>query len=322
MSDDSSTDPNDEVRAARPSLRGTRIVEVSSDEVILQRGLAEVRLQYADALNTVTRLQGLADGTRTYDQIVGAFQSEEQPQIHTLMGRLAGRRIAHHLVGDPSPADNFWVSIEAISPQANTRVGTSSVYVIGSDHVAVATAAALQACGVGHVERGESAPATDWDVWCLVGADPAWEEFVDVARQAIVAGVVCLPLWLEDFVAHIGPLTHPFDSACLQCYLLRVDSNDELRETHRRLRRLGREPFGSAGSLPPMVQVAAQIGAMEIVKHLAGLPASVVGRAIELSLVPFRSDVRRVLRVPRCPVCSPASHQGGPVAMLGSQLAE
>lgn len=322
MGDDSSTDHDHTVRAGRPRLRGARIVELSSDEVIVQRGLAEVRLQYPDVRDALERLRELADGTRTDDEIVDAFSGEEQPQIRSLLARLASRRIAHDLVGESSPSEAFWVSVEAISAEAESLVASSSVYVVGSDPLAIAIAAALEQCGVGRVERGESAPTAEWDVWCIAGADPSWDEFIDVARRAILAGVVCLPIWLEEFVAHIGPLTHPFDSACLQCYLLRVDSNDGMREAHRDLRRLDRDPLGSAGYLPPMVQVAAQIGAMEVVKHLAGLPVSVVGRAVELSLVPFRSDVRRVLRVPRCPLCSAASYQGGPVVMLGSQLAE
>jgi hypothetical protein len=68
--------------------------------------------------------------------------------------------------------------------------------------------------------------------------------------------------------------------------------------------------------------MAGQLAAVEIVKQLAGLPVASIGRVIEFSLVPFRCDVRRVLRVPRCPLCSGVGAQGAPVVAHASQLAE
>ncbi len=117
-------------------------------------------------------------------------------------------------------------------------------------------------------------------------------------------------------------MTHPFDTACLKCLLLRADANDPERDLHRLMRVERGDEHSGSGFLPPMATVAGQVAAMELVKHLAGLPVTSVGHAIELSLVPFKCDVRRVLRVPRCPLCSGVADRGAPVVAHASQLVE
>jgi hypothetical protein len=71
-----------------------------------------------------------------------------------------------------------------------------------------------------------------------------------------------------------------------------------------------------------MASIAGQITGMEAVKYLAGLPVTTAGQIIEMSLVPFRCNVRRVLRVPRCPTCSAVTRQGAPVVAVDPQLVE
>lgn len=140
-----------------------------------------------------------------------------------------------------------------------------------------------------------------------------------MARRALDARAPLLPVWIDDLVVRVGPLTHPFDTACLRCYLMRADSGDVWREAHALLRA---QWSPGAGFLPPLPAVAGEIAATEAVKHLAGLPVTACGRVIEVSLVPFHSAVRRVLRVPRCPDCSGTARQGAPVISHGSQLVD
>ncbi|MGV9774317.1 TOMM precursor leader peptide-binding protein, partial [Streptosporangium sp. NPDC003464] len=167
--------------------------------------------------------------------------------------------------------------------------------------------------------RPRAAGEDGWDLWCAAADGPADPALAEVARRALDARAVLLPVWIDDLVIRVGPLTHPFDTACLRCYLLRADSDDVWREAHALLRA---QPSPGAGFLPSIPAVAGEIAATEAVKHLAGLPVTTCGRVIEVSLVPFHSAVRRVLRVPRCPDCSGTARQGAPVITHGSQLAE
>ncbi|HEY0639727.1 MAG TPA: TOMM precursor leader peptide-binding protein, partial [Pseudonocardiaceae bacterium] len=171
--------------------------------------------------------------------------------------------------------------------------------------------------GTGNGDR----PPGRWDVWCAAAGGPPEPVLTDVARAALAAGVVFLPVWIDDLVIRTGPLTHPGDTACLRCYLLRLDSTDPHREVHRLLRDTAGPP-SPAGFLPSMAAVAAGIAATEVVKHLTGLPVTTCGRAVELTMVPFRAAVHRVLRVPRCPECSGTARRSAPIVAHGSPMGE
>ena len=307
------------------SLCGARVVHLGADEAVLKRGLAEVRLKFPGISALLDRVTELADGTLDEDSLVEAFDPEVQPQVRRLIAGLRARGLIHQL-STAAPAELFWLSVAPYAPDAVARLADASALVVGTGAVAATVAAALKDCGVGRVGTRDAPPCSgSWDVWCAASEnpdEPAESGLLRIAETALEDGVLCLPVWVEDLVVRIGPMTYPFDTACLRCYLLRVDSNDPERDVHRLLRGQQGEGHSGAGFLPPMVSVAGQIAAMEIVKHLTGLPVSTAGHAIELSLVPFRCNIRRVLRVPRCPACSGVARQGAPVVAHASQLAE
>jgi bacteriocin biosynthesis cyclodehydratase domain-containing protein len=306
------------------TLRGVRMVRVSADEVVLRRGLSEVRLVLPGLAGILDRVNELADGTVADDDLVAAFDDELQPQVRRLIAGLTSRGVLHPAASE-SPTDAFWLSMTPFAAGGAARLLTSSVVVIGAGPIADAMADALHDCGVGSIERcEEAAQAPAADAWCA--ASPASVEggatLVEAAELAMRSDTVFLPVWLEDLVVRVGPMTHPFDTACLKCLLLRVDANDPERELHRLMRAESGDSHSGAGFLPPMAAVAGQVAAMEVVKHLAGLPVTTIGHAIELSLVPFKCEVRRVLRVPRCPLCSGVADRGAPVVAHASQLVE
>lgn len=306
---------------ARLSSRGLRVVRLGSDEVVAKRGVAEVRLQFAGVAELLGRVAELADGNISEDALVGAFEGDVQPEVRRLVAGLRARGLLHDQRAE-DPADLFWLGLASHAPEATARLARASALVIGDGPIADSLTASLAECGVGRVDRDDAPRAGAWDLWCAASEGPAVAGLVATAEAALAAGVVFLPVWLDDLVIRVGPMTHPFDTACLRCYLLRVDANDPQREVHRLLRRQNGDGYSGAGFLPPMTSIAAQVAGVEAVKYLSGLPVTTTGRAIELSLVPFRCDVRRVLRVPRCPACSGVARQGAPVVAHGSQLAE
>jgi len=316
--------PNGGPEPVRLSLRGTRVVALGPDEVVLKRGLAEVRLSFPGVVALVERVTDLADGTLDEDSIVEAFEPDLQPQVRRLVNGIRARGLLHRLP-TADPTDLFWLSVAPFAPDGAAILDKSHVVVLGSGAVAESAAAALSASGVGEVVASDVPPVSgDADIWCLAADDvlDVTNDLLPAAEAALRAGVACLPVWLEALAVRVGPMTHPYDTACLQCYLLRVDSNDPERELHRQFRAQRGDGHSGAGFLPPTASVAGQVAAVEIVKQLAGLPVASIGRVIELSLIPFRCDVRRVLRVPRCPLCSGVGAQGAPVVAHASQLAE
>jgi bacteriocin biosynthesis cyclodehydratase domain-containing protein len=301
------------------SARGMRIARLGSDEAIAKKGLAEVRCRFPGIADVLERVAELADGGISEDVLVESFPPRIRSEVGLLVRSL---RVRGFFNKAEDHVDSFWSSVGELAPNASGRLAEASAMVIGDGPLADSTASALAACGVGRVDTGSDMPkAGNHDLWCAAVEGPADPSLLAVAERALSIGVVFLPTWIDDLCIRVGPMTHPFDTACLHCYLLRADSNDPEREVHRLLRQHGNSD-GGAGFLPPMPSVAGQIAGMEAVKYLGGLPVTTTGQVIEMSLVPFRCDVRRVLRVPRCPMCSGVTRQGAPTVAVDPQLVE
>ena len=188
--------------------------------------------------------------------------------------------------------------------------------VLGEGLVARALVEQLTACGVGRVDAGgRVAEAT---LVCAAGDAGESAALMDANRLALEKDVPFLPAWIAELVGYVGPLTEPFDTACLRCYQLRAESNSPHPDVARALRESRAARPGArdgSGLLPPMAAAVGAIAAMEAVKRLAAFaPPDATGHVVEINLVSFTSYVRRVLKLPRCPECSDVMRRG-PVAL-------
>lgn len=177
------------------------------------------------------------------------------------------------------------------------------------------------------VLRGGSLEQLEREPWSIVVATSDFgeaEALLEVNRLALRSRRPSLPVWISNMVGFIGPLTHPFETACLRCYWLRVDANDP----HHKARRSIQADLSQSdpadrpvSAIPPMADVLAGVAAMELVKMLgAFVPSDAVGRSIEVNLVSFHSAVRRVLKVPRCPDCSEVMQTAAVALTRGPRL--
>jgi bacteriocin biosynthesis cyclodehydratase domain-containing protein len=114
----------------------------------------------------------------------------------------------------------------------------------------------------------------------------------------------------DGAIATIGPLVVPGESACHACLLLRLGGHVEYGPEFAKIERA---PFGVEAPAS-FEAIAAGVAAQLVLGWLGGrdgrLPGSVhvleVGPPLALSAHP-------VLRVPRCPACSPAERRAPPV---------
>jgi hypothetical protein len=60
-----------------------------------------------------------------------------------------------------------------------------------------------------------------------------------------------------------------------------------------------------AGFVAPMAAILGDVAAMELLKFYGAIPQWNAGSLIEINLLSSAMTARRVLRVPRCPACSP-----------------
>jgi bacteriocin biosynthesis cyclodehydratase domain-containing protein len=106
----------------------------------------------------------------------------------------------------------------------------------------------------------------------------------------------------------VGPIIVPRQTACFKCFELRkssnLDSYDEYRETWQSLAVRN----ASLGSLN--ITFGAEVLALEAVKLLTGFSRPLTyGSLFSFDLLTLEASIHPILKIPRCPQCSPASAQ-------------
>jgi bacteriocin biosynthesis cyclodehydratase domain-containing protein len=142
-------------------------------------------------------------------------------------------------------------------------------------------------CLVATSEFGASSIVARWNEFCVLHKRPF------------------LPVVLKDLVGSIGPLVIPGETACYECARMRQRAHHPdpgLRHAIEAAAGQG----GPAGFLPPMSSMLADMAAIELIRFfcLGALPSR-VGTLIEVSVLARQMTPRPVLRLPRCPVCTP-----------------
>jgi molybdopterin-synthase adenylyltransferase len=141
------------------------------------------------------------------------------------------------------------------------------------------------------------------------GATPAIREW---NRFCIDNGWHFLPVILQDLVGYIGPLVIPGQGACYECLRARQNSHMEDPVSRRTAEQAAFEGQRLHGFHPSMASVLGDIAAMELMKFYGGLPLSRMGTLIEVNLMGPSLIARKVLKVPRCTVCSTMRTQVAP----------
>jgi bacteriocin biosynthesis cyclodehydratase domain-containing protein len=128
-----------------------------------------------------------------------------------------------------------------------------------------------------------------------------WNEFCVANRKHF------LPVVLDRMIGFVGPHVIPGESACYECLRAResaaMDNPDDQRASE--LGAFARQPLNSFH--PTMAAVVAEIAALELTKFYSQVMPWKVGRLIEINLLAVEMKARKVLKLPRCPVCSPVN---------------
>jgi bacteriocin biosynthesis cyclodehydratase domain-containing protein len=168
----------------------------------------------------------------------------------------------------------------------------------------------------------DSATPLDWETM-LTGCDlvavvlpQSFPSLLRAVNQACLARhIPLLPVWIEATGAHIGPLVVPDDTPCLLCLALRQGEPLTL-EAFRALHHT--EPVAlpaweDSAMLIPWASAVAAMAACDIVAALTQYrqPTS-YGQALFVAAQEWRLQVTPVLKIPRCPACSPLRHCPSP----------
>lgn len=113
------------------------------------------------------------------------------------------------------------------------------------------------------------------------------------------------PVVLQNLVGYIGPLILPGETACFECLRARQDSNLADPQAEQAVGEAAFESQPFIGFHPSMASVLGDIAAFELTRFYSGvLPRQKTGSLIEVNLLSSRMTTHKVLKVPRCLICS------------------
>ncbi len=297
----------------RPLLAPWYRMAGDSARLLLEHGQRLVVLEGAAVRALVPALLPLLDGTRTVDEIVRRLGDPVRPAVDAALALLAGRGL---LVEGPLTDANAsaFAAAHGIEPsEAAERQRLARVGVAGSSTVALEVARTLRLGGIRQVERADPLRGGDepWDILVVApapGEEPLLREWNE---QALARDLVWLPVRPYDGrLAAVSPLVVPRESACLACLDLRRAAHLIYADDMPLLEAVPVRAIQDATLTQMVAAITAQLVLRWLVAHDRTLPGTVTTIELAPALV-LREH--RVLRVPRCPSCSPSMRTAPPL---------
>jgi bacteriocin biosynthesis cyclodehydratase domain-containing protein len=135
-------------------------------------------------------------------------------------------------------------------------------------------------------------------------------------RFCVERRIPFLPVVQRDLLGTVGPLVMPGETPCYECVRARESSHLDDPVAHHAVADTAFEGQRFAALHPSAATVLAELAALELSKWFGGArpPTRQVGTLVEVNVAEPAMAVRKVLRIPRCPVCSPSNvHSAGAV---------
>jgi len=120
---------------------------------------------------------------------------------------------------------------------------------------------------------------------------------------AVTRGLGFYPALLQNMVGYAGPLVIPQETACLACVGARQNSHSSGFGERRLAERHAFQGQGVAAYHEAMLATLAAVAAFDLVKFRSDIQWE-VGTLCQIDLLGGSMTRRKVLKAPRCPVCS------------------
>ena len=143
---------------------------------------------------------------------------------------------------------------------------------------------------------------------CLIAASDFGtpQALLDLNQTCLDQGGSFLPIVLHNFMGQVGPLVIPKEGACFECLRSRQNANLDDPTIHRLIETVSVDRQDVQGFHPSMASILGEVSAFELTKFYSGVLGSLlVNGCIKVDLLAGKMTARKVLRIPRCPACSP-----------------
>lgn len=126
---------------------------------------------------------------------------------------------------------------------------------------------------------------------------------------ALEYGFAWCPVRIFGSEGFVGPLFVPGEGPCLACVLAREEANwvdPEVTRAYLAQTREAPSSLEACGRLPGFVAIVSAWAVIEGTKYLARFtPPAILGQILRVDFLRCAVRLHRVLRLPRCPRCSP-----------------
>jgi molybdopterin-synthase adenylyltransferase len=242
--------------------------------------------------------------------------------------------------GPESSLEIFYWHFGEPASQVTAHLNNHHVAILGVNCISRQLALSLSACGMVNVEIidfpllrnlrlfDESGHLNlnqwignlplDYEAWtekidqnpptCLVATSDfgAHEAIRELNSLCVERNYHFLPVVLQNLVGFLGPFVVPGETACFECLRARQNSNFNDPEIERATEATSFQGQSFIGYHPSMASILGDIAAFEVTRFYGGvLPKRNVGCLLEINLLAMYMTSRKVLKVPRCLVCSP-----------------
>ncbi len=313
----------------------------TQDGIVLKRGTTEVAVSGAGAAAAVDELVRTVGRGSTRAGVCAQFELEDRPAIEALIDSLLASRL-FQTGSEPDLADRdegsldvwYWQFQQTLA-ERNRALAAVTTVLVGNNAITRRLGMALVAGGAPSPwlvddpalnsmgpSESESNPVgvpfkrVTRDAWltgehaqkqCLIGASEFGnlKALLDWNRICVERDHYFLPILLQNSIGYIGPLVVPGETACLDCVRARWNAGFDAN-TRQAVDEVPPEAQRFIGLHPAMPSLLAELGALEVTKFFGpGLPFRNAGVQIEMQMLAPRMTTRNVLKVPRCPTCSP-----------------
>ncbi len=134
-------------------------------------------------------------------------------------------------------------------------------------------------------------------------------------RAALAAGRPWMSVYFDGSEAVIGPLYVPGDTACYNEFEVQNEACIARQDDYHVYKDSLASPSAAPGDrrapdpvLPPFLAIAGGWAATAAIPFLAGRGSFLLERAVHVDFERAEIDYQNVLKLPRCPACSPARH--------------
>jgi bacteriocin biosynthesis cyclodehydratase domain-containing protein len=321
-----------------------QVTDLPRGGAVIKRGRVEIRLHGDQAGDAVRAVLETARPGASLEEIVAGFAPPERPSVEALVQHLMARRIlvmesdlSPGALESESQLDVFYWHFGAPAHEIAQRFTRVRYRILGVNVISRQLATSLRAAGAEDVEvldhpwlrnpelfdddgvlaagawpggLGKPSPVGDrgsldpGSLDCLVATSDLgdtqplreWNEL------CLLHNIPFLPVLLQDLVGYVGPIVVPGETACYECLRSRQNSHLPDPVAHR----TAEDASGRAvaGFLPAMASILGDVACVELTKFFGLKPLSRIGTLLEVNLLGGEMTPRRVLRLPRCPVCS------------------